>query len=164
MRRKRLALVLAFILTAVAAAGVGVYAASNYGTSADPLITLSYLNESLTPSLLGQFQKELSGAVQELEAEINQSSAAAGSYQVVTLKSGQIIKGKVGCELLLRIGTAACVAQYSPGLVDMTGGGSLDSGGSLEKNHLYLVTIEGGGLKATASTVKVLARGSYTIT
>ena len=43
-------------------------------------------------------------------------------------------------------------------------GGSLDSGGRLEKNHLYLVTIEGGGLKATASTVKVLARGSYTIT
>ncbi len=164
MKRKTLALVLAFVLTAVIAAGVGAYAASNYGTSADPLITLSYLNESLTPSLLGQFQKELSGAVQELEAEIGNSGAAADSYKVVSLKNGQIITGKVGCELLLRIGTAACAAQYSPGLVDMTGGGSLDNGGSLVKNHLYLVTIEGGGLKATASTVMVLARGSYTIT
>jgi hypothetical protein len=164
MKRKTLALALAFVLTAVAAAGVGAYAASNYGTSADPLITLSYLNESLTPSLLGQFQKELSGAVQELESEIANSVADADSYKVVSLKSGQIITGKVGCELLLRIGTASCKAQYSPGLVDMTGGGSLDSGGNLEKNHLYLVTIEGGGLKATASTVMVLARGSYTVT
>jgi hypothetical protein len=47
--------------------------------------------------------------------------------------------------------------------VDTTAGGCLDSGGSLSANHLYLVTIDGGGLKATASTVKVLARGSYTV-
>jgi hypothetical protein len=45
----------------------------------------------------------------------------------------------------------------------MTGGGTLNSGGSLTANHLYLVTIEGGGLKATASTVMVLIRGPYTV-
>ena len=31
------------------------------------------------------------------------------------------------------------------------------------KNHLYMMTIEGRGVKAGSGTVKVLVRGSYTI-
>jgi len=40
----------------------------------------------------------------------------------------------------------------------------LGSGGtSLTANHLYLVTIEGHGVTATAATVRLLVRGSYSI-
>jgi hypothetical protein len=164
MKRRTIGLILAFAITALSAAGIGAYAASTYGTSSDPLITLSYLTGTLTPSLMGQFQEQLSSEVAELQKEIDAAGGgSADSYKVISLKSGQVVTGGVGCEVLLRVGTAVCQASYSPGLVDMTGGGTLDSGGSLAANHLYLVTIEGGGLKATASTVMVLIRGSYTV-
>ena len=158
MKRRTLALTLAFILTAVVAAGIGAVAASNYGTSSDPLVTRSYLDEKLTPELMTQFQKELDKAVNDLEV-----SGEAADYEVVTLTQGQTLTGKVGCELLLRLGTATCKAQYSPGLVDATGGGSVDSGAALAANHLYLVTIDGGGLTATADSVTILAKGPYTV-
>ena len=54
------------------------------------------------------------------------------------------------------------MSDSAPGLVDMTAGGTLSSGGSLVQNHLYLGTIDGRGVKAT-SAVTFLGRGSYTI-
>ena len=154
-KNKKLTIILSVILAVAVIAGVSAYAASVYGTSSDPLITLSYLNETLTPKLLEQFKAELDSAVNELNA--------GSSFNVVTLTRDQVLTGGVGCEIMLRVGTAVCSATDSPGLVDTTGGSTLDNGGSLMKNHLYMVTIAGGGIKATADTVKVLVRGSYTV-
>ena len=81
---------------------------------------------------------------------------------MVNLTAGQQLIGSEGCEFLLRSGSALCVSDSSPGLVDMTAGGTLSSGGSLIQNHLYLGTIDGRGVKAT-SAVTLLVRGSYTI-
>ena len=64
---------------------------------------------------------------------------------------------------MLRIGTASCVSPSNPGLIDETSGGTLNNSGALVQNHLYMMTIEGRGVKATAATVKVLVRGGYTI-
>ena len=36
-------------------------------------------------------------------------------------------------------------------------------GGALAANHLYMMTIEGRGVKAGSDTTKLLVRGSYTI-
>ena len=36
----------------------------------------------------------------------------------------------------------------------------LENGKALVKNHLYMMTIEGRGVKAGSGTVKVLVRGS----
>ena len=158
MKNKKLTLILSIALAVVVIAGVSVYAASNYGTSSDPLITLSYLNDTLTPQLMEDFQAELDKA-----AAGQGSGGSADSYKVVTLSQGQTITGSVGCEFLLRIGSAAVKAADTPGLVDISSGGSIDNGAALTTNHLYMVTIEGHGISATASTVKVLVRGSYTI-
>ena len=64
---------------------------------------------------------------------------------------------------MLRVGTATCVASGAPGLVDSTGGTTLANGNALVTNHLYLVTVATRGVTATADTVKLLVRGSYTI-
>ena len=163
MKNRKLAVIIAVILTIAVIAGVSVYAASNYGTSSDPLITLSYLNDTLAPKLLEQFRQELDSAVSELQLMMGTQGGQAESYKLVTLSSGQRIVGQVGCEIMLRIGTAKCSAQYSPGLVDVTTSGSINNGTSLTANHLYMVTIEGHGITATAATVKVLVRGSYSV-
>ncbi len=141
------------LLLVSALAMVTFSAAAEAGSSGDPLVTLSYLNDTYLPKILSQVDAKLGG----------QSSAAASSFTVVTLTNGQILQGDIGCEVLLRVGTATCSATSSPGLIDETAGGSIDNGTALVKNHMYMMTIEGRGVKATAATVKVMARGTYTV-
>ena len=47
--------------------------------------------------------------------------------------------------------------------IDETTAASLNNGGALAANHLYMMTIEGRGVKAGSDTTKLLVRGSYTI-
>ena len=68
----------------------------------------------------------------------------------------------VGCELLPRIGTVTVKANTAPALIDLTTGGTVDSGAALTRNHLYMATIADRTLTA-AGDVKLLVRGSYSI-
>ena len=165
MKTKKITMIVLIILAMILSAGLGAYAASNYGSSSDPLVTKSYLDDVLTPSIMEKFASKLAAAKAELAGSVSGKGGqtSGDGYTLVTLSKGQKIVGKVGCELLLRIGTATCEAQYSPGLVDVSTGGTLENGKTLTANHLYMVTIEDHGVKATASTVKILVRGDYTI-
>jgi hypothetical protein len=66
MKKKKTLVILSVVLALIIAAGIGAYAASNYGTSDDPLITLSYLDNKLTPDLMKQFDLKLDSTVAEL--------------------------------------------------------------------------------------------------
>jgi len=149
------------------------YAASA-GSSADPLITLSYLSGTFTK----QVESMVDQAVSERKAEMEQSlknilagsgggttatPSGGGVFTVVTLSQGQSLVGSVGCEVMLRIGSAVCVSEDSVGLIDTTSGGVLGNGQALLVNHLYMVTISPRSVTATSGTVKVLARGPYSI-
>ena len=90
-------------------------------------------------------------------------SGAGMEFSVVTLSKGQVLTGDIGCEVMLRVGSATCVAASTPGLVDETSGSTLSGGGALAANHLYMMTVENRGVKAGADTVKLLVRGTYTI-
>ena len=165
MRRK-----IALILTA-ALLGLAVClpaAAAGAGTADDPLVTLSYLNETF----LAAVQKRIDEAVASRNASLTAyidgklgggSAGTASSFAVVTIPAGKTLVGDIGCEVMLRVGSAACVSPSSPGLIDETTGGTLENGKALAKNHLYMMTVEGRGVKAGSGTVKVLVRGSYTI-
>jgi len=97
--------------------------------------------------------------------QLLKSGSAAGSdtYVLVTLSAGQTMALDVGCELMLRVGTATVNAATAPALIDVTTGGSINSGASLEKNHLYMATIADRTLTPTADTVKLLVRGGYSV-
>jgi len=155
-----MALILAFVLTAVLAAGVGAYAGSGYGTESDPLVTLSYLDKVLTPELMGEFQEKLSEAVEDLEEEFAGGGGAGSLYSVVTLDRGQGLVCQAGCELLLRRGSASSISSE---LIDATGGGTLEPGSALQQNHLYLVTSDNCGISAQEAETLLLVRGPYTI-
>ena len=102
--------------------------------------------------------------VQELGGQTSIGGTTTPStFTVVTLSSGQTLTCDIGCEVMLRVGTATCVAPSTPGLIDESAGSTLSNGGSLVQNHLYMMTVEGRGVKATAATTKLLVRGSYTI-
>jgi hypothetical protein len=131
--------------------------AADVGSQSDPLVTLSYLNNTFLPKVLAQVDEKLSGQT------TGTTTGDAQSYTAVSLTAGQILYGDAGCEVLLRSGSASCVASdgATPGLVDSTTGGSINHGQSLTANHLYLMTTQ-RGVKA-AGAVTLLVRGGYTI-
>ena len=135
--------------------------AATAGDADDPLITKSYLDGPF----LEQVQSMVDQAVEERKTELEDMLGQGGGnvFKVVTLSKGQSLEGDVGCEVMLRIGTASCGSPDSVGLIDTTDGTILGNDRDLVTNHLYMVTISTRTVTATSSTVKVLARGPYTI-
>ncbi len=164
-------------LVMVSLLGVAV-AASQQGTQGDLLVTLSYLTGRATPDILAQVDgkvaarekvltDQLNAAINAYSKDMEDKLAASGgdksaAFVVVDLAAGQKLQAGVGCEMMLRVGTASCYAATAPGLIDMTDGTTLWDGNALVQNHLYLSTIEGRGVVAKGA-VKLLVRGSYTL-
>ena len=153
------------VIAALLLTGIVAFAA-DYGTSEDPLVTLSYITSIFKPSMVTEINNKIETAKTELENkfnnQLNGSGGGANEFSVVSLSSGQTLIGNVGTELMLRIGSASCVASSSPGLIDTSSGSELNGGAALSTNHLYMVTVEGRGIRAT-SDVKIVIRGTYTI-
>ena len=139
--------------------------AANAGSSNDPLVTKSYLDGPFLKQVRTLVDQAIDARKAELEKAAGQNSGttAGNVFTVVTLSQGQTLVGDVGCEVMLRIGTAVCGTSDSVGLIDTTTGANLGNGGALVTNHLYMVTISTRSVTATSGTVKVLARGPYTI-
>lgn len=156
----------------------GITVAATQGTADNPLVTLDYLTEIVTPSVLEETQSKVDDVKSTYESnldakitaytqELEGLSAPEGSdtamlYEVVELNQGQTLKGSMGCEIVLREGSAACDTSGSAGLVDSTAGGALKNGSALVKDHLYLVSAQSIGVKA-GSSVTLLVRGSYSL-
>ncbi|MBQ7778073.1 MAG: hypothetical protein IJ396_04135 [Oscillibacter sp.] len=134
--------------------------AATVGSSKDPLITLSYLEEVFMDEVLDKVDEKIDQRNDELASQLG---GGGDGFTVVTLSNGQTLVGDIGCEVMLRVGTAVCVSPSSPGLIDESAASTLNNGGALVTNHLYMMTIEDRGVLATSDTVKVLARGSYVI-
>lgn len=173
---KRLGIRLGALALTAALLGMGAALASGGGQT-DPLVTLSYLDQTAIPQIVGQVEEKTAARQKELERSFagqieayKQGGGSGGpaggsaSYTLLTLSRGQILRPEVGCELLLRVGAASVQAGGSPALIDLSSGATIDSGASLTKNHLYMSTIEGRTVTATADTVKILVRGGYSIT
>ena len=147
--------------------------AANAGGANDPLVTLSYLNSTFTKQVQTMVDQAVSQRKTEMEQALDKlitgqggqttPSGSGSAFSVVTLTQGQTLVGDVGCEVMLRVGTATCGTTDSVGLIDTTAGTNLGNGGALVTNHLYMVTISTRSVKATSGTVKVLVRGPYTI-
>lgn len=133
--------------------------AAEAGSSGDPLVTLSYLNDTFFNTIMQRVDQKIA----ERTGQAVPGGSSSASFVVVTLSQGQTLTGGIGCEVMLRVGSAVCVSPSDPGLIDETTASTLADGGALVQNHLYMMTIEGRGVRASAATTKVLARGSYTV-
>ena len=210
MTKKRVIYLLAaaVLCTAMLTGGLMMAFADKEGTSSDPLVAKSYIDNVFKPEimalvdeavakvggyngdaqkLIDQYSKQideklagLSGKAAELAADQNFKAilqdainarvnsltvtpAANDTFKVITLSSGQKIICGVGCEIMLRIGSAKALGNYYPVFIDITANSEIKSGTALVKNHLYLCTISDNGFQATANNTKVLVRGPYTI-
>lgn len=167
MKNKWISRLLVLVMV-IGAMNMTVSLAAEPGSDQDPLVTLSYLNETFMKSIMDQVDQKIAARNTQIGRQMSGQGAgtgteAASTFTVVTMSQGQVLTGDIGCEVMLRVGTAACVSPSNPGLIDETAASVLNNGGALVQNHLYMTTIEGRGVKATAATTKLLVRGSYTI-
>ena len=144
--------------------------AANAGGANDPLVTLSYLNTTFSKQVQGmvdqtvdQRRAEMEDALAKVLEQGGTGTAGGNVFSVVTLSQGQTLVGDVGCEVMLRVGSALCSAPDAVGLIDTTSGSVLGNGQALAANHLYMVTVSTRSVTAAAPTVKLLVRGPYAI-
>lgn len=168
----------------VLAAFVAIAAEIGAGSENDPLVTLSYLNEVFLAQILENVDEKLLERNELMATELqdwitqtkrdilielgssygDESGGVAVSFTAVTLAPGQTLYGAMGCEVMLRSGSAICISEGKsvPGLVDTTDGSSINDGVALTANHLYLMTAQ-RGVQATDGEVVLMVRGEYTI-
>ena len=171
---KRWTIRLGALALSAALLGTGAALAAG-GDQTDPLVTLSYLNQTAIPQIVKQvedktadrqkeLEKALAGLIEQYRQQAGQNTPSAGSasYTLVSMTGGQTMSLEVGCEVLLRVGSVTVKANTSPALIDLTTGGTVNSGASLAKNHLYMATIADRTLTASGN-VKLLVRGGYSI-
>jgi hypothetical protein len=164
MKKRKFPLHLAALAAVVFTLAGFAAVAADEGTANNPLVSLSYLNNIFKPAILSEvdakvsaqetrIKSDFSAALTAYQSEVEQTLSgisggapitgqSTATYAVVTLNGSQTLTGTVGTEIMLRIGTATCVASSSPGLIDMTDGSALNPGAALVTNHLYMTTID----------------------
>ena len=162
---KLIAIVMAVVLIVsltILAAGTG----SSAGTTSDPLVTMSYVNETFRAELLQQLQQEMNTSQVEFSQSIsamlqsisNQYSGyapesdAQSDYISVTVPAGESVQLQAGHQFLVLSGTGK-VSQNM--MVDTTSGKSLSSGNALSENHFYTVPGEAAITADTDLTILI---------
>ena len=101
------------------------------GTTGDPLVTLSYLEERI--------------------------SGVGGTLERVRLNKGESLTGEIGTGIIVLGGS---VTATGDGLIDVTAGAKAEADTSLFLYHSYIVGEDNGGCEAL-SACTVLVYGEY---
>ena len=144
MKEKTLKWIIA-ALAVLLLAGVTAYAATNYGTQDDPLITKSYLDEVMKPELERELQTKLEAAAADM------LRSTPGEFVSIALEEGQSLRCAAGCQVLPVSGSVSALGTFS----DTTAGSAVDAGSALSLNHLFFATSDGGVTASSAATVLV---------
>lgn len=153
--RKRIA---AGVLAALVAAG-SITALATQGSKEDPLVTLSYLNQVVTPQLESKvaqaveqnaaaLQEKLEAAIADYETRVDETLASAGAsnrFVSKTLQKDERLTVGAGHEILLLSGSAKALGE----LVDTTAGKAISAGSGLTAGHLYVTAAADSGMTAS---------------
>ncbi len=130
--KKRIAIVLCALVVLFV---VGSYAAQP-GTEADPLVTRSYIESVLYPSL---------------------------TFKVVNVPARKSVICSAGTEVILRMGTCSVIGTQKGGMSDVTMGYDLANATVVQGNHLLITPMDDGRGVWTATDCILLIKGRYEI-
>lgn len=121
-------------LALILALGCGMIPAWATGGSAeDPLISLSYLNNSIKPQLVQALRSALYSVSGSGQSAVEQVVMDQARY-----KEGDVLKAATGSELVVLAGNVS--VSFSGGaVVDVTSGAEIPSGAALTVNARYIV-------------------------
>ena len=147
------------IIFGLCLAVVGGFAAfSEPGGTDDPVVTQSYIIDTVVPDIKAYVDNQLG-----IAASDGTVTARPSSFVVVNVSAGQSVIGEAGTELILRMGKGTIIATQKGGLADTTAGYDLANGTEMPANHLLIVPVaDGRGYKATTDGI-VMVKGGYTV-
>lgn len=159
MKRKILIGIEVFLITLLAVALVSVFG-NQAGSSADPLVAKSYVDDRID-EVLRIFNKN--GGSVSLGEQVGDVAASNFSYVPVSAKAGQTVYGQEGTEIILRSGRAKGKISGENGIVDISTGAEIFNNTEVLKNHLLIVPrTDGRGLQVLEDAW-FLIKGAYTI-
>lgn len=145
------ALVIGGTMNSVSAAN-----SSQAGSSTDPLVTKSYVDESIS-TLLTALNENNSDS-----QAVSASSSAA--FVPVKVAKGQILIGGEGAEIILRSGSAVSFCSEQDGIIDVTSGTEYFNGTPLAANHMVIIPrADGRGATVTSNEAWFIVKGGYEI-
>ncbi|MDK2865982.1 MAG: hypothetical protein PWP51_77 [Clostridiales bacterium] len=125
------------------------------GTSSDPLVTLSYLNQQMSA-----LEARMTGDVNEKISALDVSTPSL--FEVINVPNGTTLYFGASTEFILRVGTAVVVDPNAVGIPDLTSGIKVDDKGIVPLDHHMLVPSDDGrGIKLT-SDCWLMVKGTYT--
>lgn len=171
-------LVLALLL--VGALTVG----AEYSDS-DPLVTLSYINETVIPKITEEVKTAVLSILDEREAEkeetpepepepevpaVTEEDLVSLKYSVVLLENGQKLMASgaetSSTEIILRAGKVLAISPFDDqGIADLTSSKELYNNDPLVKNNYSIIPrgSDGRGIVAVDGNAYILVRGEYEI-
>ena len=155
---------------------------TDYQTTNDPLITLSYLNETLIPQIeknvtekviasLGDGKINIeTGTATEPENPLENVDMSTFKYTVVHLTKGQKLfamgESTESLEVILRSGVAAAISPFADqGIADLTASKQLYNGDEFVRNNYCIVPRgqDGRGVEILSDEAYFLVRGVYEV-
>ena len=122
--------------------------AADPGSTEDPLVTLSYINDVLMP---------------QVKSYVDSKSQASEGFEIVNVKAGQTVIVGASTEMILRMGNAQIVATQKGGVADVTQGIDLQNGAVMPSNHLLIVPLDDGRGAQMLSDGIIMIKGNYTV-
>ncbi len=174
-----------FLLVAV----VFAQAAGEPGSSSDPLVTKSYVDQQIAQlsakinssskggssgsissaeieqlkTDVGDLTKFIIDALSDIQDLDKRVTVIENGFTVISMKKGQTLELGGGSEVILRSGSATAISGESGTLVDVSVGKDLLNGTAVSVQHLVISPKgDGRGLKIT-SDAWLIVRGGYTV-
>ncbi|SET06197.1 hypothetical protein SAMN05660297_01265 [Natronincola peptidivorans] len=159
--KKSPALTFIIVLIVLLIVGQVVYANTKEpGSSEDPLVTLSYVEQRIE-QVRFYIDEKLSSSQ---PGQPSGDSTKGGSLELVYLSTGERLIADAGTEIILRAGNAVAIDSHRGGLSDVTAATDIRMNQQIPPNHLIIVPREDGrGVRALTNDVILLVRGKYTI-
>lgn len=149
-------IVIPAVFTLVLTAVTSIAVIATPGDSNDPIVTLSYINDTVIPQIKEYIDSKITSAPQT-------STGGGSSYNLVNVKAGQKIIGSEGTEFVLRMGSGTIVATENGGVADLTSGVDLQNGSAVPANHnLLSPKNDSRGIHMSTDGI-ILIKGTYTV-
>ncbi|KOP66186.1 hypothetical protein AMS62_13735 [Bacillus sp. FJAT-18019] len=136
------------------------------GTTDDPVVTKSYVDQQIQQALNGGGGNSTNPTQPSTPSTPEQPSQGADEVKNVALKPGKLLIADAGTEFIVRSGHAVIYTEVASGVADLTDGKDLLNGQAAPKNHLLSFPREGRGIQVkegSQSNLIVMVRGGYTI-
>jgi hypothetical protein len=143
---------------------VSAASASNAGTSSDPLITKSYIEDTYIPNVVSAGEAVINQRISQLSGSVDKAESydMASGYEAYILPTGESVEIITGSSVILTGGSAK-IASLSGTIVNVTTGQEVTAGTSLTLNNRYFCAEDTVAIVTASTGASVAVNGYYNV-